>query len=136
MVEINKTPQEVVAGDDSIVIRRFIDGIEGGRALDVTAFASVAGTTIVKAGAIIIKDTDGKYKPAPIKKADDSVEYDTIVASTVVGILTATIDASITGGAIMTAGRVNKVVMPYGGNGKVADVASALPHIAFVSDAD
>ena len=139
MVELNNGEKKVLFGGDSIVVRQYISGAEGGRALDMTDFGAVELTNVVKAGTFIIKDSDGTYKPAPIKKDGEGnivIDDSKFVASKVVGILVATINGKIDGAGIMTAGRVNKAVLPYGGTAKVADVKSVLSHIEFMEDGE
>lgn len=138
MVDVVSEEKQVLFGDDSIVIRQFISGIEGGRALDVTDFTTATGTSIVKSGTFIIRDDNGNYKPAPVtKNSEGEVSYgETFSASAVVGILVATIDAKKDGAGIMTAGRVNKAVLPYGGSAKAAAVAEVLTHIEFMEDGE
>lgn len=136
MVESVFPKQEILAGDDSVVIRKNIDSIEGGRALDVTAFKAVTGTSIVKAGTIIVKDSEG-YKPATVVAGESGdITYGSFTASEVVGILSATIDAAHGGASIMIAGKVNKNLMPYGGASKVSAIASYVPHIVFMADGE
>lgn len=60
---LNNEREQIIFGDDSIVIQKYISGIKGGRTLDVTGFSE----KVIKAGHIIIrKDSDGTYKPMPV----------------------------------------------------------------------
>jgi hypothetical protein len=72
MVNLVKTTQKILDGNDSIVIRKYIDGIEGGRALDMTDFVAVTGSSILHAGHVIITK-DGVYKPMPVEKSTTTV---------------------------------------------------------------
>ena len=59
--DLTPNKQQVVFGDDSIVIQKYISGIKGGRTLDVTGFAE----SVIKAGHVIIVK-DGVYAPMPV----------------------------------------------------------------------
>ena len=68
---LNNEREQIIFGDDSIVIQKYISGIKGGRTLDVTGFSE----KVIKAGHIIIrKDCDGTYKPMPVN--DVAKSYD------------------------------------------------------------
>lgn len=134
MVELVNQPKEILAGNDGIVIRKYIDGIEGGRALDITDFKAKTGTSVVKAGAFIIKDGDA-YKVAPLATGGEAYDS-TFAAAKVVGVLVATIDAAKEGAGIMINGKVNKAVLPYGGSDKAAAVAAVLSNIQFMEDGE
>lgn len=69
---VNITQEKVLTTNDNIVIRKYIDGIEGGRDLDMADFKAVTGHTILHAGHVIIKK-DGTYKPMPVKKSTTTV---------------------------------------------------------------
>lgn len=60
-LDIKRTKIEF--GNDSIVVRKFINGILGGVTLDTAGYAE----SVVLAGQCIITDGNGKYKPMPIK---------------------------------------------------------------------
>ena len=68
MIDLVNKQEKVLTGNDCIVIRKYVDGIEGGRALDVSDFKAVTGTSVLHAGHVIIKK-DGVYKPMPVKKS-------------------------------------------------------------------
>lgn len=140
MIDLARTKEEqVLTGNDNIVIRKYIDGIEGGRDLDITDFKSVTGSTVLHAGHVIIKK-DGAYKPFPVKKGeDDAIAYDSLPAGyTIAGILVSTIDATTHGAAIMTRGKVNKSdnVQPYSYTSILTALKAALPLIEFMEDGD
>ena len=80
------------AGVDSVTISNYIEGLPGGRSLDVTGFKP----TVIKAGHVVIKDTaSGNYKPMPVNEADDA--YDVLPAEhTIEGVVVAS-SASFTG---------------------------------------
>lgn len=65
MAETNLNNQNAIvdAGKDSVTIIEHIEGIPGGRSLDVTGFTP----SVIQAGHVVIKETDtGKFKPMPI----------------------------------------------------------------------
>ena len=37
-VNLNNEPNEIITGNDNIVIAKYLDGIDGGRSLDVTGY--------------------------------------------------------------------------------------------------
>lgn len=54
---------QIEFGYDSIVVRKFINGILGGRMLDFTGFEG----SFILAGHVVITDGNGNYKPMPVK---------------------------------------------------------------------
>ena len=159
MIDLAKTTHEqILTGNDSIVIRKYVDGIEGGRDLDVSAYKAVTGSSILYSGHVIIKTTSNgvtTYKPMPVKQSTtgsgDSItpvtdsdgnpvyEYDSLPAShSYAGILVASIDAAKDGAGIMTRGKVNKSdsVLPYSITSILTALKAALPLIEFMEDAD
>lgn len=91
MVNLVNERKQVVFGLDSIVIQKFIAGIKGGRALDLTGFTSYDkdGKTIghIAAGHIIIVK-DGVYKPMPIKVDESYVVKAVETGASVKGLYT------------------------------------------------
>lgn len=153
MLDLVKPHESILTGNDNIVIRKYIDGIEGGRDLDVSAFKAVTGTSVVHAGHVIIKTTANgatTYKPMPVQQqtiddvpvvlnGEPQYEYAALPAShSYAGFLVATIDAATSGAGIMTRGKVNKSdsVMPYSITGILTALKAALPLIEFMEDAD
>ncbi len=124
MVDLVNEKNTVVFGNDSIVIQKFLAGIKGGRALDVTGFSP----EVINAGHIIITDGNGVYKPMPVSESayaslPDGYSY--------AGILVNSILTSKPAAAIMTIGQVNEAALPYG---VPADFKTACPHIEFIKD--
>ena len=72
MTDLTNRHEKVFDGNDNIVIRKYIDGIEGGRDLDVSDFKAVTGSSILRAGHVIITK-DGAYKPMPVKKSTTTI---------------------------------------------------------------
>lgn len=60
---LNNDPEQIITGNDSIVIVDNFQSIRGGRTLDVTGFSP----DTIQAGHVIIKDSEGEYKPMPVK---------------------------------------------------------------------
>jgi hypothetical protein len=104
VVDLTNEPQEVITGNDNIVIVDVINSIRGGRSLDATGFKP----EVIKAGHVIIQDTTGTkdYKPMPVTE-DGAI---------------ATLGA-ITGGNGYTAGTYNGVALTGGsGSGATANI--------------
>ena len=113
------------AGIDSVTIVDYIEGIPGGRSLDVTGFTPRA----IRAGHVVIKETaTGKYKPMPV--SGDA--YDALPAGhTIEGVVAATVPTGEAMAGIMVRGSVNRVASPYPvTNG----IIQALPLIRFTQD--
>ena len=111
-------------GLESKVIVNCLGDIPGGRTLDVTNVAE--GTTVIKAGHLIIADANGVCKPMPLS----GTSYDSLPAShSYVGVLKASITVADPRAAIMTIGQVNQAACPY----TIPDGAkSALTHIEWL----
>jgi hypothetical protein len=114
-------------GNDSIVIVNYIEGIPGGRSLNVEGFKP----SVIQAGHVVIKETaTGDYKPMPV--LDDGSAYDALPAGhTIEGVVVSSVttDGAMVG--IMVRGSVNQVASPY----PVTDaVRAALPLIRFTQD--
>ena len=106
-VEMINSKEEVITGNDNIVIVNHFDGLRGGRSLDVTGF----NYPVIHAGHVIIQDDSSKkYKPMPLSaentygKLPDSHTY--------VGILVASIPTNKPFAAIMTRGTINPKATP------------------------
>lgn len=127
---LNLTSQQVDTSWDEIVIIDEIEGIPGGKTLDVTGFAP----DYVRAGHIIIEETaTGVLKPMPIS----GTAYGSLPAShTYKGINKTTVLTSQPFAAIMIRGSVNQVAfVNSGGYTPVPPAAvTALPLIRFTKD--
>ena len=118
--------QQVIFGDDSIVIQKYISGIKGGRTLDVTGFAE----NVIKAGHVIIVK-EGKYMPMPVSgEAYAALPEGAAYA----GVLYRSVLAAKPAASIMTWGEVNAVAVPYPMDTILADFKAACPHIDFIKD--
>ena len=126
--DLTPNKQQIVFGDDSIVIQKYISGIKGGRTLDVTGFTE----PVIKAGhPIIVKD--GVYAPMPVK--DGHYELSTPVGAVFAGVLYRSIPTANPAASIMTAGEVNSELSPYPLNTLPMDeFKQACPHIVFIKD--
>ena len=122
----NLTVEKVQIEDNSVVIKKYIKGIEGGRTLDVTGFSGA-----IKAGHVIIVN-NGTYKPMTVEgdaygALPENYNY--------AGILYNTIDSKRPAAAIMTWGVVNSEALPYALTGaKLTAFKAACPYIDFQKD--
>ncbi len=124
--DLTPNKNQMVFGDDNIVIQKYISGIKGGRTLDVTGFAE----TVIKAGHVIIVK-DGKYMPMPVSgNAYAALPSGAAYA----GILYRSILAAKPAASIMTWGEVNAVAVPYAMDTILAAFKAACPHIDFIKD--
>jgi len=122
--------EDIVSGNDNVVIVNIIESIRGGRTLDVTGFTP----EVIKAGHVIIRDTDsGEYKPMPLNSGGTAYaalpedhEY--------AGILINTVRTKKPMAGILTRGTVNHKAAPYPMVAILAAVRAALPLIQFVED--
>lgn len=150
-LEVKRTRIE----DNTVVIRKFIKGIEGGRTLvfpdTKTATVENGGnkTTTTEqgvpdtilAGHVVVRLTDGTYQPLAVKtvtvkeqsKADVvTVTYDEKPAdSTYAGLLYNYVQKSKPAAAIMTWGIVNSEALPYP---VPEEFKTAMPHIDYQID--
>jgi hypothetical protein len=115
------------AGLDSVTIVNYIEGVAGGRSLDVSGFAPKA----IRAGHVVIKETaSGVYKPMPVNAAGDA--YDALPAGhSIAGVVVASVITEEAMVGIMVRGSVNEVASPYA---VTAEIKGALPLIRFVQD--
>lgn len=122
---LNNDSIMIDTGNDSITIVNHVDGIRGGRTLDVTGVTE----DVIKAGHIIIKeDATGTHKPMPV----DGTSYDSLPEGhSYVGVLEASIQKSKPFAAILIDGTVNEAASPYA---VTSDMKTALKKILFVND--
>jgi hypothetical protein len=113
------------AGIDSVVIQNYIEGLPGGKSLDVTGFTP----TVIKAGHLVIKETaTGTFKPMPV----DGAAYDALPADhTYEGVVVASVLTTEAMVGVMVRGSVNEAASPYP---VPADAKTALTHIRFTQD--
>lgn len=124
--DLSANKSQIVFGEDSIVIQKYISGIKGGRTLDVTGFAE----SVIKAGHVIIVK-NGVYAPMPVSgEAYAALPEGAAYA----GVLYRSIPANKPAASIMTWGEVNEVAMPYAMTTILAAFKAACPHIDFIKD--
>lgn len=118
----------VTSGMDSVVIRNYIAGIQGGRTLDMEGFSG----EVVKAGHIIIKDNEANtYKPMPVTgEAYASLPEGHSYA----GVLVSSVLATEPFAGIMYAGEVNDLASPYSVDSIKSAIVAALPQLVFMHD--
>ena len=128
-VNLNNPQEEIITGNDNIVIVDNFQSIRGGRTLDVTGYPY----NVLHAGHVIIKDADGEYKPMPLTGDGNIVSLGTIVGGSEYTDGTYT-DVPLTGGTGTGAeatievedGAVTKVTITNDGKGyAVGDELSA-----------
>lgn len=136
--ELNNEKEQIISGNDDVVIQKYISGIKGGRTLDMEGFTD----KMVKAGHVIITK-DGVYKPMPVTPATAAVGdspatpagYGTLPTGySYAGVLYRTIPASKPFASIMTWGEVNSECIPYPMTSILTAFKAACPHIDFIKD--
>lgn len=117
-------------GNDPIVIRKYIAGIQGGKVLDVSGFKG----EYIRAGHVIIHNTgNDTYKPMPVNSAGDA--YGSLPGShEYVGVCVATKSVKEPFVSIMHTGVVNDVASPYPLDTIKADLKTAIPTLVFEHD--
>ena len=122
--------KEVVTETDNIVIKKYIDGYEGGRTLDMTGY----GLSVIKAGHVVIVDTvTKKFKPMPLVETNDA--YDSLPSGhKYAGIVVATKTADRPFVGILTNGTVNPAAAPFKYDSILTALKTALPQIEFRED--
>jgi len=123
---LNGTPLEISTDNDSIVIKKVLIDIPGGKTLDVTGFTP---TDVIKAGHIIIEETaTGECKPLDVSAG----AYVALPSQhTYKGVLIATVLKAKPMASIMLSGDVNEAASPYP---VPSGAKSALTHILFTQD--
>lgn len=130
VADFSKEERTILSGMDSVVIRKYIAGIIGGRTLDMTGFKD----SVIKAGHIVIRDTaTDTYKPMPVKSSGDG--YDTLpVSHEYAGVVVCSKPANEPLVGIMYAGEVNDVASPYPVESIKDALKTALPMLVFMHD--
>ena len=147
MANVNyvKEGTQVDATKDSVIVRKHIAGLAGGRALDLTGYTAKE----IPCGLPIITDGNGTYKP--LAPADTTVESVTTYGFTLpdgysyAGICGASVLAG-KGVSVVTAAVINETAMVANITEKfpssmttpnalsLSAIKSALPHIIWESD--
>ena len=123
--------KEVISGPDSIIIRNYLDGIKGGKVLDMTGFTPA----VLKCGHVIIKNSTDTYKPMPLNAQGNS--YGELPANhTYVGFAIHSCEWAKEGSlvGIITAGEVNDIALPYDFSTIASAFKAAVPTIRFDHD--
>ena len=124
--EMSPKKQQVIFGDDSIVIQKYISGIKGGRTLDLADFKE----EVIKAGHVVIVK-DGNYRPMPVSGA----AYAALPGGyAYAGVVYRSVAAEKPAVSIMTWGEVNAVAVPYPMDAIMGAFKTACPHIDFIKD--
>jgi len=124
---LNTEKKQIVFGDDSVVIQKYISGIKGGRTLDVTDFTD----TVIKAGHVIVTDGEGTYKPMPVS---DGAYGSLPEGCSYAGILYRTTMTADPQASIMTNGEVNSEAVPFDMSSILDAFKEACPLISFIKD--
>lgn len=125
--EATITKEKVIFGNDSVVIRKYISGITGGRTLDCSGITA----DTVSAGHVIIKKSNGNYAPMPVA---DGAYAALPEGASYVGVLRSSLSVKNPAAAIMIDGIVNDACLPFNMNGILAAFKAACPHIIFEQD--
>ena len=129
IADLTNPIEDLITGNDNIVIVDNFQSIRGGRTLDVTGYPY----NVLHAGHVIIKSADGEYKPMPLTGDGNIVSLGTIVGGSLYTDGTYT-DVPLTGGTGTGAeatievedGAVTKVTITNDGKGyAVGDELSA-----------
>lgn len=117
-------------GLDSVVIRKYVSGIAGGRTLDLTNFSTT--DTVIKAGHVVIYDTVNKvYRPMPLS----GTAYASLPSNHVyVGVLNTTVAKEAPLASIMNIGTVNIKAVPFAMDDILSAFKSAVPTIVWEND--
>lgn len=127
---LNQEAEQIISGNDNVVIVDNFQSIRGGRTLDVTGYTP----KVLNAGHIIIRDTtEDEYKPMPVS-ADNTAYAALPDGHEYAGVLIASILTAKPFAGIMVRGTVNPAAAPYPMDTILADVKAALPLIDFRKD--
>ena len=119
--------KQIVFGEDSIVIQKYISGVKGGRVLDTTGYTD----SVIKAGHVIITDGKGVYKPMPVSGS----AYGTLPSGyDYAGVLYRSISADKPSASIMTNGEVNIEAVPYPMTAILSAFKEDCPQVVFIKD--
>lgn len=126
---LTNAKSQVIDGKENVVIVNHIDGIRGGRTLNVEGFAPEA----IHAGHVIVKLASGDYAPMPLTSNGNA--YASLPeGAAYAGILVATIPTKQPMAAIMVRGTINPKAAPFAMDSIANAVKAALPLIDFQED--
>lgn len=127
--EYNVDRKRISTSLDCVVIRQYLGGITGGKALDYSSFKD----DVIKAGHIIVKETVlGEDVYSPLAVSDG--QYVDVGTKKYVGVVVSSKPKG-EAVAIMDNGRVNDVAMPYPITEAMRTaLKTALPNLIFEHD--
>lgn len=132
---LTKEKEQIVFGNDSVVIQKYISGIKGGRTLDMTGYPF----DVLNAGHVVITNGSGTYKPMPVVgttvEGVTTYAYGTLPANhSYAGVLYRSILTKEPAASIMTNGEVNSEAVPYAMTSILSAFKAACPQIVFIKD--
>lgn len=124
------TKQEIITGNDNIVIVDVMQTVRGGRTLDVSGYTK----PVILAGHLVIKETASQeYKLMPLDSSGE--QYDTLPAGcSYVGFVIQSKETKDPRVGILLRGTVNYKAAPYRLERNLPDVVPVLNLIKFVED--
>lgn len=129
--DLSSKKTQIVFGNDSVVIQKYISGIKGGRTLDVTGFTP----SVINAGHVIITDGKGLYKPMPVTGSEGAYTYASLPGGySYAGVLYRSIATNKPAASIMTWGEVCEDALPVNMSTIMEAFKAACPHIDFIKD--
>ena len=130
VADLTNEKQEIITGNDNVVIVDVFASVRGGRTLDVTDYPK----DVLNAGHVIIQETESKeYKPMPLNSEGDA--YAALPSGhTYGGVLIASIRKKRPFAGILTRGTVNPAAAPFPMDAILSAVKTALPLIDFRED--
>lgn len=119
--------ESVIFGNDSVVIKKHITDLSGGRVLDTTGYTEKN----ILAGHVVITDGKGTYKPMPVVDG----AYSTLpLGYSYAGVVYRSVPAARPAVSVLTAGVVNPKAAPYAFDSILSAFKAACPFIQFESD--
>lgn len=119
--------ESVVFGNDSVVIKKHITDLSGGRVLDTTGYTEKN----ILAGHVVITDGNGTYKPMPIVNG----AYSNLpVGYSYAGVVYRSVPATRPAVSVLTAGVINPKAAPYAFDSILSAFKAACPFIQFEAD--
>ncbi|MBQ7211619.1 MAG: chitobiase/beta-hexosaminidase C-terminal domain-containing protein [Muribaculaceae bacterium] len=123
--------EQILFGNDNIVVRKYISGLLGGRTLDTTGY----NEKYIKAGHVVIKNADGSYSPMPLVTSGGVTSYGSLPSgASYAGVVYKTTLAAKPEVSIITWGILNSELLPYPMASILSAFKTACPHIDFEKD--
>lgn len=114
-------------GNDSLVIRKHVSGIPGGRTLDMAGFEG----DVLLAGHVVVKTKEGNYAPMPVSGAAYAALPE---GASYAGVLYRSVLRSDPAASVMYDGVVNETLIPYPLGAIREAFLKACPHIILEQD--